>query len=93
LPHDDYCPADDAGFFFCPRKPLILLKCRHFSDHEEQIMATNPMLTIARRAAEEAGKILQMGLRQIEKIKIEEKGIFSIKNEKTFWSSPNLIIF
>ena len=37
-------------------------------------MATNPMLTIARRAAEEAGKILQMGLRQLDQIQIEEKG-------------------
>ena len=37
-------------------------------------MATNPMLTIARRAAEEAGKILQMGQRQLDQIQIEEKG-------------------
>lgn len=37
-------------------------------------MAINPMLTIARRAAEEAGKILQMGLRQLDQIQIEEKG-------------------
>ena len=32
------------------------------------------MLTIARRAAEEAGKILQMGQRQLDQIQIEEKG-------------------
>ena len=37
-------------------------------------MATNPLLTIARRAAEEAGKILQMGQRQLDQIQIEEKG-------------------
>ena len=37
-------------------------------------MAINPTLTIARRAAEEAGKILQMGLRQLDQIQIEEKG-------------------
>ena len=37
-------------------------------------MAMNPMLTIARRAAEEAGKILQLGQRQLDQIQIEEKG-------------------
>lgn len=34
----------------------------------------HPMLTIARRAAEDAGKILQMGFRQLDQIQIEEKG-------------------
>lgn len=34
----------------------------------------HPMLTIARRAAEDAGKILQMGFRQLNQIQVEEKG-------------------
>lgn len=47
--------------------------CR-FYQYEVYNMAMNPMLTIARRAAEEAGKVLQMGQRQLDQIQIEEKG-------------------
>jgi len=45
-----------------------------FYQYEVYNMAMNPMLTIARRAAEEAGKVLQMGQRQLDQIQIEEKG-------------------
>lgn len=34
----------------------------------------HPMLTIARRAAEEAGRIIQRGYRDLEKLQIHEKG-------------------
>lgn len=34
----------------------------------------HPMLTIARRAAEEAGRVILQGLRQLDQLQIEEKG-------------------
>lgn len=34
----------------------------------------HPMLTIARRAADEAGKIIERGFRQLDQIQIQEKG-------------------
>ena len=34
----------------------------------------HPMLTIARRAAEEAGRVIMQGLRQLDQVQVEEKG-------------------
>lgn len=34
----------------------------------------HPMLTIARRAAEEAGRVIMQGLRQLDQLQVEEKG-------------------
>ena len=60
--------------FFLPVKALATATMPPLYSLRGTKMAINPTLTIARRAAEEAGKILQMGLRQLDQIQIEEKG-------------------
>ena len=66
-------PHDCAGFFL-PVKSVDTATMPPLYSLRGTKMAINPTLTIARRAAEEAGKILQMGLRQLDQIQIEEKG-------------------
>ena len=66
-------PHGCAGFFL-PVKALATATMPPLYSLRGTKMAINPTLTIARRAAEEAGKILQMGLRQLDQIQIEEKG-------------------
>lgn len=68
-----------AGFFLSAQRDIAVCKrpgCYNACLFSSEVMnmAMNPMLTIARRAAEEAGKILQMGQRQLDQIQIEEKG-------------------
>jgi len=60
--------------FFLPAKSVDTATMPPLYSSRGTKMAINPTLTIARRAAEEAGKILQMGLRQLDQIQIEEKG-------------------
>lgn len=80
LPHDDYCPAPCGVFFGLPGQDVAVYtgagcyNAHRFFLVRCSVMAMNPMLTIARRAAEEAGKILQLGQRQLDQIQVEEKG-------------------